>query len=217
MAKSRPSTGISVPLCEKRPAEQRLARRLVAGDRVLGHGDQLAAASGRAAAAGAAASSRRSGGGGRLRRSNRDRPRSSPARISLLPGSISLVARLVLHPLEQAHPLQAPDIVGIGRRARRGRSRCRRRARRRRRRSPAGNCPGRCRRRPRGRSPCRCASIRLRIASILRSWPSMKLWPPKPGIDAHHQDEVELLEHIIERLGRRRRIERRRRRACRAP
>ena len=50
--------------------------------------------------------------------------------------------------------------------------------------------------------------MRLAIASIFLSWLAMNFCPPKPGIDAHHQHEVDLLEHIIERLGRRRRVER---------
>ena len=44
--------------------------------------------------------------------------------------------------------------------------------------------------------------------ATLSSIAGMNAWPPKPGIDGHHQDQVEPVEHIFDRALRRRGIER---------
>ena len=165
----------------KQAVEQRLARRLVAGDRVLGHGDQLQ----RHPAAQPQGVQRRPPG-------EAVEPVVQPLEqreAAVVADPDQPLARLDLAsrpcrspPARGGSPPQAPDIVRISvRPAAEGRG--------------AGDqhvgarldhpprvATGRCRRRPRGRSPCRCASIRLRIASIFRSWLSMKLCPPKPGL-----------------------------------
>ena len=165
------------------------------------------AAPGRAAARRGAASARRSGAAGSRA------ARTATGRGRRRRGSAACPARSRPRPFRSppargGSPAQAPDIVGIGVRRRRGRSRCRRPARR---------------RRPRSRrrafdwsmppSTSRSialpvASIRLRTASIFLQLAGDEALPAEAGIDAHHQDQVDLLEHIIERLGRRRRIER---------
>ena len=43
--------------------------------------------------------------------------------------------------------------------------------------------------------------MRLAIASILRSWLDDELLTAETGIDAHHEHKVDVLEHIVERLG----------------
>ena len=66
----------------------------------------------------------------------------------------------------------------------------------------------RCRRRPRAATSRFSLAMRLAIASIFLSWRVDELLPAEARVDAHHQDQVDLLEHIIERLGGRRRVER---------
>ena len=50
-------------------------------------------------------------------------------------------------------------------------------------------------------------SMTLRTAAIFGSVDSMNCCPPKPGIHGHQQHEVDLVEHVLEPIERRRRIE----------
>ena len=66
----------------------------------------------------------------------------------------------------------------------------------------------RSRRRPRCRRPDPAWRRGWRSPRSSSAGEAMNFCPPKPGIDAHHQHQVDLLEHIVEHLGRGRRIER---------
>ena len=51
------------------------------------------------------------------------------------------------------------------------------------------------------------ASIRALSASILPSWLGMKRWPPNPGVDGHHQHEIDIGEHRLDGVDRCGRVE----------
>ena len=42
----------------------------------------------------------------------------------------------------------------------------------------------------------------------MASWPARKLWPPNPGVHAHHQHQIDIVEDRLDRGHRGRRVER---------